>query len=71
MSEKTKISIAKSLKGRYYRGARLSAFISKIPDKYTVKSSIYMCGIIILYLDKIYSVSITQAKTSQILILAI
>ena len=30
-----------------------------------------MCGITTLYLDKIYSVSITQVKTSQILILAI
>lgn len=35
MSEKTKISVVKSLKGRYYRGGRLSAFISKMPDKYT------------------------------------
>lgn len=35
MSEKTKISIVKNLKGRYYRGGRLSAFISKIQDKYT------------------------------------
>lgn len=36
-----------------------------------VRSKIYIPGTIILHLDKIYSVTITEAKTSQILICAI